>query len=496
MLKCDIIIINHLHGNNMINLVKNLIKLPKETEWVEFKENNYQPEMIGESISALANGAALHDKSFAYIVWGINDNTHEIEGTKKDFSRLKKGNQELENWLRSLLSPNANFEFDMIEIDNKKVGVLKIEKAISYPVKFQKKEYIRVGSYKKPLNEYPALQTKLWEKLSNSCFEDQIAKNDLNLNDVISLLDYTKYFDLVGIAQPSNSENIAHYLEQEKIISKQDNGLYSITNLGAILFAKQLEQFSRIGRRAMRVIQYQGKDRLDIVREETINSGYASSFKHLLHLIGAMTPAKEVIEDGIRRKCPAYPPIAIRELIANALIHQDFSISGTGPIIDLFPDRIEITNPGIPLIQIERFIDNPPRSRNEKLASLMRKLRICEELGTGWDKIAIECELFQLPAPKIGIYEEHTRITIFAERRFSDLSEDDKLWSCYLHSCIKSVKNDYLTNKSLRERFGLKPTSSASISRLIKKAIEKGWIKQLNEGTAPRYMKYVPFWAI
>lgn len=478
----------------MVNLILNLIKRP-ESEWLEFKTNNYQPEMIGETISALANGAALCGKDYAYCVWGIDYKTHEIVGTDNDFSNIKVGAEELENWLRCLLSPNANFEFSKVEINGKNIGLLKIDRASSYPVKFKKVEYIRVGSYKKPINEHQTLQAKLWDKLRSSNFEEQVAKADLNLNDVISLLDYTTYFDLTGTVQPSSSEEIAHYLEQENIIKKQDNGLYSITNLGAILFAKQLEAFPRVVRKAIRVVQYQRNNRSDMAREELITKGYASCFETLIQLLEAMTPSKEIIVDGLRKKRPAYPAVAIRELVANALIHQDFSIAGTGPVIEIFVDRMEITNPGIPLVRIERIIDNPPRSRNEKLASLMRKLKVCEELGTGWDRTVIFCEIFQLPAPAIELYEENTRVTIFAERRFSNLSEDDKLWSCYLHACIKFVNKEHLTNKSLRDRFGLKTTASASISRLIKKAVEKGYIKQLNEDTAPRYMKYVPSWA-
>ena len=72
----------------------------------------------------------------------------------------------------------------------------------------------------------------------------------------------------------------------------------------------------------------------------------------------------------------AYPAIALREAVANALIHQDFSVTGTGVVVEIFSNRIEITNPGIPLVDIYRIVDNPPKSRNEKLASLMRRLRM------------------------------------------------------------------------------------------------------------------------
>lgn len=169
-------------------------------------------------------------------------------------------------------------------------------------------------------------------------------------------------------------------------------------------------------------------------------------------------------------------------------------MTGAGPVVEIFDNRVEITNPGTPLVDIRRIVDNPPKSRNEKIAELMRRLRICEELGTGWDKMVIACELLQLPAPKIDLYRESTKVTLFSEIPFTSLSVEDKLWSCYLHACIKQVQGEQLTNKSLRERFGVKETASASISRLIKEAVDNKLIKPLDPTTAPRYMKYIPVW--
>ena len=181
--------------------------------------------------------------------------------------------------------------------------------------------------------------------------------------------------------------------------------------------------------------------------------------------------------------------------MANALIHQDFSISGTGPTVEIFSNRIEVTNPGRPLVDVFRIVDTPPRSRNEKLSALMRRMKICEELGTGWDKIIIACELQQLPAPRIEIYEESTRVTLYSEVQFSNLSIEDRLWACYLHACIKYLNGDYLTNTSLRQRFGLKVSSSGMVSRIIRDAVEKKLIRPFDPDTAPRYMKYIPIWA-
>lgn len=142
-----------------------------------------------------------------------------------------------------------------------------------------------------------------------------------------------------------------------------------------------------------------------------------------------------------------------------------------------------------------RFIDNPPKSRNEILSGLMHRLKMCEELGSGWDRIALECELKQLPAPKINLYEENTKVILFSQLPFANIPHEDKLWTCYLHSCLKQVTHEGLTNSSLRQRFGLEEKSSAPISRLIKEAVEKGLIKAFDPEAAPKHMKYVPFWA-
>ena len=308
-------------------------------------------------------------------------------------------------------------------------------------------------------------------------------------------MDYTTYFDLNNIPIPSDLDGILHYFLEEGIVVKQDNGLYAISNLGALLFAKNILSFPKISRKAIRIVQYDGNNRLLMKKENTDSKGYVMAFSNAMKYIEALIPTEEVISDTTRDKKSAYPILAIREAVANALIHQDLTISGTGPVVEVFSNRIEITNPGIPLVDIARIIDNPPKSRNENLASLMRRLRMCEELGTGWDKIVIACELFQLPAPKIEVYESSTKVTLYSEMSFSNIAPEDKLRACYLHACIKQVQGEQLTNSSLRERFGLKESSSGSVSRLIKEAVEIGLIKPLDPTTAPRYMKYIPAWA-
>lgn len=204
--------------------------------------------------------------------------------------------------------------------------------------------------------------------------------------------------------------------------------------------------------------------------------------------------SSESIQGALRTNENLYPEIMIRETVANALIHQDLSISGSGPLIEVFPNRIEVTNPGKPLIDTKRFIDNPPRSRNEQLASLMRLFHICEERGSGWDKIALECEYKNLPAPLIKVYDENTKVTLFSYIPFFNLTMDERIDACYMHACIKWLNYESISNSSLRDRFQLDTSSSSNISRIIKESLEAKLIKPMDPNTAPKHMKYIPFW--
>lgn len=479
---------------NLDKLVLELCKLPQETGWVEFKHNNCDPKMVGEDISALANSAVIADRSYAYMIWGVEDNTHEIIGTKVCLKKEKKGNQELENWLRYLLSKNADFEIQSVDINGKHIEILIISKAVGVPVTFEKIDYIRVGSYTKKIIEFPPLQAQLWDKLRNQQFEDIYAISNIQLQDIPHYLNYEMYFDILNMPIPTSIDKYAHYLVEDSIIAKQDNGLYAITNLGAILFAKKLSKFPRIGRKAIRIVQYDGLNRLTILKEEITTEGYAISFENAVKYVNTLLPSKEDIDSVRRKSISTFPIPAIREAIANSLIHQDFFITGTGPLIEIFENRVEVTNSGTPLVDIMRIVDNPPKSRNKKLASLMRRLNMCEELGRGWDRMVISCELQKLPAPRIQIYQESTKVSLFSHLDFTNIPMEDKIWATYLHACIKYIEGDALTNSSLRGRFGVAESYSGSISRLIKEALNSKLIKPVDPNTAPRYMKYIPIW--
>ncbi len=246
----------------------------------------------------------------------------------------------------------------------------------------------------------------------------------------------------------------------------------------------------------MRVVTYRGKGRIEAVREQEGDRGYASGFEGLIGFVNALLPSNEVIERALRKTVPMYPELAVRELVANAIIHQDFSVTGAGPMVEIFDGRMEITNPGEPLVPPDRFIDHAPRSRNEALASLMRRFGICEERGSGVDKVVFESEYHQLPAPLFEVTGDFTRVTLFAHRPLTKMDRTEKTRACYLHACLRWVQGEELTNASLRTRFGLEDKSSATASRIIKDAVEGRLIVPRNPTTSRRLMVYLPYWAV
>lgn len=479
----------------LIGLVRELCKQPRETEWVEFKENNAEPKLIGEYLSALANAAALEGKAHAYVLWGVRDASHSIVGTHFDPHAKKVGNEELESWLLRLLEPKLHFRFFVVEVDGQRVVLLEIARAQRQPTRFEGIEYIRVGSIKKKLKDVPEKERELWRVFDQAPFEVGTAREHVAADEVVSLLDYASYFELTGRPQPDSRAGILAALEEDGVVRKNSAGSWDITNLGAVLFAKRLTDFGPLGRKAVRVIVYDGPGRLLTLKEHVEPKGYAAGFETLLTFLGGLVPSNEVIGQALRKSVPMYPELAVRELFANALIHQDFLVTGAGPMVEIFDGRIEFTNPGEPLVTTDRFVDAPPRSRNEALASLMRRMGICEERGSGVDKIVSQTEFYQLPAPLFEVPDGSTRAVLFAHRQLSRMDAEERARACYLHACLRYVNREYLTNASVRARFGLDEKNSASASRLIKETVTARLIAPVDENAAKKLMKYVPWWA-
>lgn len=483
--------LHYLHS-----LLKELCSLPDETEWVEFKHNNDEPQMVGEYISALANSAALLGKQSAYLVWGIDNGTHNVVGTTFHPSTTRHKQQELESWLLQKISPKIHFRFfEFTYAEEFPVVILEIQAASHTPVRFDGTEFIRVGSYKKKLREFPEKERELWRVFDRIPFERQLAAENLAADRILGLLDYPAYFDLTHQPFPEGRQGILEALQADELIQRSDSGHWHITQLGAVLFAKRLQDFPVLARKAVRLILYKGNSRLETTRELEGSKGYAVGFEGLIDYLKTLLPANEEIGKAFREEVPMYPELALRELVANAIIHQDFNLSGTGPMIELFESRLEITNPGVPLVDTNRFLDSPPRSRNEALASFMRRIGICEERGSGIDKVIAQTEIYQLPAPIFEQTDQHTRVVLFAYQDYKRMEAEDRIRACYQHCCLKYVNREPMNNTSLRERFRISEGNSAVASRIIKQTIGAGLIRLYDPQANRKAYRYVPYWA-
>lgn len=320
------------------------------------------------------------------------------------------------------------------------------------------------------------------------------AKPDCDDDDVIRLLDTQSYFDLLHIPYPVNRAGVLERFESEKLI-ESSAGRWAITNLGAMLFAKRLDQFDTLARNAARVIVYEGKGKLKTKTDTVGKKGYAVGFQALVEFVNGLVPSNEVIEQALRHEVKMFPEIAVRELVANALIHQDFNETGASVMIEIYDDRMEISNPGLPFIPPERFIDEY-KSRNERLADLMRRLGICEEKGSGVDKVVSAAEAFQLPAPDFRVGQRRTSVVLFAHQDLEQMDRNDRIRACYQHCCLRYVMNERMTNQSLRERFKVAESKVATVSLIIAATMEAGKVKLADPTqTSTRYRSYVPFWA-
>lgn len=233
-----------------------------ESHVVEFKHNNDNPELIGKLCSALSNAARIAKKDVAYLLWGVEDDTKAVIGTTFDPSTKKVGNQVFQMWLSKMLNPSIAFSFNTVSHPDGTVILLEIPAASPMPVEFKNTAYVRIDSATPPLTENPHLFQKLVENIKPYAWELGIAKAFITSDDVLSLLDHTAYFHLTKQPLPDNRALILEKLEAERLITRDVGKRWNITNLGAILFAYNLEKFeSSLSRKAIRFTQYEGNNR-------------------------------------------------------------------------------------------------------------------------------------------------------------------------------------------------------------------------------------------
>ncbi|MEG4321813.1 MULTISPECIES: ATP-binding protein [unclassified Microcoleus] len=462
------------------------LNAPAETENLEFKEAKQQ----FNKVDLLKYCVALANEGGGYLVFGItNKPPRRVVGSQAFPSQTSL------NQIKSLIVEKLRFRVDVTELAHVDGRVLVFEippRPVGQAYTFDGAYLMRSGEDLRPMT--PDVLKRIFAEDQQDWF-CQPARSEASPDDVINLLDTQSYFELLKIPYPTTRDAVLDRLENQNLIQKTVQGS-TITNLAAMLLAKKLDAFSpALARKAPRVVIYEGINKLQTRDDKTDNRGYAVGFAGLVDFVHSAAPQNRFIEEVVREEVKMFPEQALRELIANALVHQDFLATGASVMIEMYSDRIEISNPGIPPIKVERFIDEY-RSRNEQLADLMRRFGICEEKGSGIDKVVSAAEVFQLPAPDFRVGDTRTTAVLFAHQDFAEMSKTDRIRACYQHCCLLYVSNQRMSNQTLRERFRLSESQTATVSLIIKATKEAGSIEtDESESTSTRYARYLPFWA-
>ena len=342
-----------------------------EQEWFEFKENWFEPVQLGEYISALSNAAAYHSEETAYFIWGVNDVTHEIVGT--NFNQYRDYNKEpYQNYLARNLSPSIGFEFEELKIDGKRVVVLVIPAAKNVPTAFDESRYIRIGSSKANLKDYPEREKKLFRLL------DQGIDTIENTPAQYQKLTFRKLFGYYG----SKGIVLREETFEDNLGLRTGDGEY---NLMAQLLSDNSHMPLRVsiftgptkGSNLYSVREF-GNDCLLYTLDELLRYG------DVLNIIQA-DERNRVVE---RKEVPLFDDKAFREAIINAILHNAW-VEGNEPMVTVYSDRIEILSRGTlaPNQTLEGFYLGRSIPVNKKLSEIFIQLHISEKSGRGVPKI-------------------------------------------------------------------------------------------------------------
>lgn len=456
--------------------------LASETQRLEFKEacHQYDTTRLRRYCVAIANEGGGH------LLLGIADKPPRAVVGSQAFPDTQDIAEKLFHWV------GFRVDVEAVEHPDGRVVVFSIPARPKGTAYHHDGAYLmRSGEALVPMSEDQL--RKIFAEGQPSWLENP-AVRDVPSQDVVQLLDTQTFFELLRLPYPTDQAGVLARLLDERLIEQSTAG-FNILRIGAVLLAKDMRQFPDISRKAARVIVYSGESKMQTISDVTGGKGYAVGFAGLVQYVMGKLPQNEVIEGAIRKEVKLLPEVVVRELLANALIHQDFDMAGTSPVVEVFCNRVEISNPGEPIVPVERFIDGY-QSRNERLADLMRRFGICEEKSSGIDRVVQAAELMQLPAPEFLTSHRRTIVVIHGPRPFRDMNGSDRVRACYQHCVLQYVLRKQMTNQSLRERFGLSEGSSNTVSQIITATIERGLVKSdPNAPDSRRYARYIPAWA-
>ncbi len=334
----------------------------------------------------------------------------------------------------------------------------------------------------------------MWRTFDELAFEQLSAVQQVSAERVLRLLDLTAYFNLLDIPQPDGHSAILETLRQDGLVIPSEAGGFEITILGAIVFATDLRDFPRLGGRAGPVFLYRNSERMDVLKDHTCRKGYAAGFETLVDFVCGLLPDKEVLVGALRKTIPLLPRAAVREVLANALIHQDFAVSGARPLVEICNRQLEVSNLGEPLVDTSRLMASPPQARTKALASLMLRCQVGEEPGFGIRNIVQAADSLRPPAPYFEVPSGFTRVILFVYKAVREYSVGELVRACYLHAFLQRRMGRHLAASSLRSRFKEGERGEALAAEIIGAAIERDLIKEAESRGPDGGQRFASFW--
>lgn len=460
--------------------------IPAEAEKLDFKEakNSFSRDKILEYTVALANEGGGH------LVLGVTDKPpRQVVGTSA-FSTIKELNEIKKRILDKL---HVKVEVEEVFYSSKRVLVFVIpSRPPNTPIHLDGFYLMRSGESLVPMT--PDQLKKIINEIVPSWLES-LAVQDLTPGQVVNLINVQEIFELLHLPSTDNEQLVIERLSSIGFIRQTSTGV-NITNLGAILGARKLSSFpEHIALRAPRLIRYSGISKDFSSTEYDLDQGLAVGFAEFLDRSFLAGPEIELLEEDVRDEKAVFPRKSLRELIANAFVHQDFEGTSERVRVEVYDNRVEISNPGLPSIDVFRFIDDE-KSRNARMADFMRKIGVCEAKGSGVDKVVSIAEALQRPAPEFLVETSRTRVIMYAPKNFAQMTRDDRIRACYQHCVLRYVTRSPMTNQSLRGRFGLDSKASSQITDIINATKDQGFIVQkVGASSSTRFAEYVPLWA-
>lgn len=407
-----------MNDDDLRALLDRLRAEPHETEWLEFKATRLAPHELGEYISALANSACLASKPRGYLVFGVDDDSHDICGTSfRPRSEKAAGNQDLLIWLATQLQPNVDFEVREFPAKGKQVVLFGVGPAIDQPVRFRGRAFIRVGTSKTLLSNYPAKERAIWARRVD--WSAQICKgatlSDLDPAAIQAARDQyrVKHPDRAADLQEWND---TVFLNKAKVTVRG-----AVTNAAIILLGR--EESAALISPAVAKISW-------VLRDE---DGIEIDYQHFgPPFLLAVSRVQQRIRNLIVRALPSgslfpaeltqYDDWVIREALHNCIAHQDYGLLGRINVVES-PDRLALTNVGSFLPgSIEAVIeqDAPPEVyRNPFLADAMVNLNMIDTQGGGIKRMFLKQRARSFPMPDYDL-SDPSRVAVTILGRILD----------------------------------------------------------------------------